>query len=73
MMIIITQEKPVKKPKSSPATPEEMGVKKPKSETMTKQSNYSDVKEDLSLKALAVFFLIGVITTLVFSLVLFNL
>jgi hypothetical protein len=27
MMIIITQEKPVKKPKSSPATPEEMGVK----------------------------------------------
>jgi hypothetical protein len=26
-MIIITQEKPVKKPKASPATPEEMGVK----------------------------------------------
>jgi hypothetical protein len=31
-MIIIIQEKPVKKPKSSPSTPEEMGVKKPKSE-----------------------------------------
>jgi hypothetical protein len=31
-MIIIIQEKPVKKPKSSPATLEEMGVKKPKSE-----------------------------------------
>jgi hypothetical protein len=30
-------------------------------------------EEDLSLKALAVFFLIGVITTLVISLVLFNL
>ena len=32
MIIIITQEKPVKKPKESPATPEEMGVNKPKSE-----------------------------------------
>ena len=31
-MIIIIQEKPVKKPKASPATPEEMGVKKPKQE-----------------------------------------
>ena len=29
-MIIIIQEKPVKKPKASPATPEEMGVKIPK-------------------------------------------
>ncbi len=39
----------------------------------TKQeSNYSDVKEDLSLKALGLFFLIGIITTLVISLVLFN-
>ena len=39
----------------------------------TKQNNYGGVEEDLSLKALAVFFLIGVITTLVISLVLFNL
>jgi len=39
----------------------------------TKQSNYSDVKEDLSLKALAVFFIIGLAITLVSSLVLTNL
>lgn len=31
-MIIIIQDKPVKKPKTPPATPEEMGIKKPKSE-----------------------------------------
>lgn len=29
-MIIIIQDQPVKKPKTSPATPEEMGVKIPK-------------------------------------------
>ena len=38
-----------------------------------KQNNYGGVKEDLSLKALAVFFIIGLAITLVSSLVLTNL
>jgi len=39
----------------------------------TKQSNYGGIEEDLSLKALAVFFIIGLAITLVSSLVLTNL
>ena len=31
-MIVIIKDQPVKKPKTWPNTPEEMGVKKPKSE-----------------------------------------
>jgi len=37
------------------------------------KSNYGGIEEDLSLKALAVFFIIGLIITLVSSLVLTNL
>jgi hypothetical protein len=39
----------------------------------SKQSNYGGVEEDLSLKSLAVFFIIGLAITLVSSLVLTNL
>jgi hypothetical protein len=39
----------------------------------TTQSNYGGVEEDLSLQALAVFFIIGLAITLVSSLVLTNL
>jgi hypothetical protein len=39
----------------------------------TKQSNYSDVKEDLSLKALGLFFLIALTIIIVDAIVLFNL
>jgi hypothetical protein len=39
----------------------------------TKQNNYGGVEEDLSLKSLAVFFIIGLAITLVSSLVLTNL